>query len=49
MEEAREAMGHVRRLDPTLRLSNIDDWLLVRRPQDFALASEGLRKAGLPE
>jgi TolB-like protein len=49
MEAAREAMGHVRRLDPTLRLSNIDDWLLVRRPQDFALASEGLRKAGLPE
>ena len=48
MTEAREAMSHVRRLDPTLRLGNLDDWLLVRRPQDFALASDGLRLAGLP-
>lgn len=46
---AREAMEHVRRLDPSLNLGNIADWLLVRRPQDFALASEGLRLAGLPE
>jgi tetratricopeptide (TPR) repeat protein len=49
MDEAQQAMIHVRRLDPTLRLSNIDDWLLVRRSQDFARAAEGLRKAGLPE
>lgn len=48
-DDARNAMVHVRRLDPTLRLSNLDDWLLVRRPQDFAMASEGLRMAGLPE
>ncbi len=49
IDEARAAMEHVRRLDPGLNLRNIDDWLLVRRPQDFALASEGLRRAGLPE
>jgi TolB-like protein len=49
MDEAREAMTHVRRLDPTLRLGILDDWLLVRRPQDFALASKGMRMAGLPE
>jgi TolB-like protein len=49
MEEAREAMSHVRRLDPTLRLAILHDWLLVRRPQDFALASEGMRMAGLPD
>lgn len=49
IDQAREAMSHVRRLDPSLNLRNIDDWLLVRRPQDFALATEGLRRAGLPE
>lgn len=49
MDEAREAMAHVRRLDPTLRVGVLNDWLLVRRPQDFALASEGMRIAGLPE
>lgn len=49
MDEAREAMAHVRRLDPTLRVGVLNDWLLVRRSQDFALASEGMRMAGLPE
>lgn len=49
MDEAREAMAHVRRLDPTLRVGVLQDWLLVRRPQDFELAAEGMRMAGLPE
>jgi tetratricopeptide (TPR) repeat protein len=49
IDEAREAMTHVRRLDPSLRQGILHDWLLVRRPQDFALASEGMRLAGLPE
>ncbi len=48
IDEAHVAMAHVRRLDPSLNLRNIDDWLLVQ-PQDFALAAEGLRRAGLPE
>jgi hypothetical protein len=47
-EEARQAMHHVRRLDPTLRIGKLDDWLLVQ-PKDFAVAVEGLRRAGLPE
>ncbi|WFU13987.1 winged helix-turn-helix domain-containing tetratricopeptide repeat protein [Bradyrhizobium sp. CB3481] len=47
-EEARQAMHHVRRLDPTLRIGKLDDWLLVQ-PKDFAVAAEGLRRAGLPE
>jgi TolB-like protein len=47
-KEARQAMHHVRRLDPTLRISKLDDWLLVQ-PKDFAVAEEGLRRAGLPE
>jgi TolB-like protein len=47
-KEARQAMHHVRRLDPTLRIGKLDDWLLVQ-PKDFAVAAEGLRRAGLPE
>jgi TolB-like protein/Flp pilus assembly protein TadD len=49
MTEARRAMVEVRRLDPTLRVGNLDDWLLVRRPQDFEMAVDGLRLAGLPD
>lgn len=49
LTKARQAMDDVRRLDPTLRIGILDDWLLVRRPQDFARAVEGLRLAGLPE
>ncbi|CAN5393134.1 winged helix-turn-helix domain-containing tetratricopeptide repeat protein [soil metagenome] len=49
IDDARQAIAHVRRLDPTLRIGNLHDWLLVRRPQDFAMASDGLRRAGLPE
>ncbi|MGE3773729.1 MAG: winged helix-turn-helix domain-containing tetratricopeptide repeat protein [Gammaproteobacteria bacterium] len=48
-EEARRAMAHLRQLDPTLRTSNLTDYLPIRRPQDLAVLSEGLRRAGLPE
>ena len=49
MEEARRAMQHVRRLDPTLRISKVEDWVVLRRPEDLATFVAGLRKAGLPE
>jgi TolB-like protein len=49
MDEARRAMQHVRRLDPTLRISEVEDWVVLRRPEDLATFVEGLRKAGLPE
>jgi TolB-like protein/tetratricopeptide (TPR) repeat protein len=49
MDEARIAMDHVRRLDPNLRISNVQDWVVLRRPQDLTTFVEGLRKAGLPE
>jgi tetratricopeptide (TPR) repeat protein len=49
MEEAQRAMADVRRLDPTLRLAKLDDWLHFHRPEDAALFADGLRKAGLPE
>ncbi|HMR29794.1 MAG TPA: winged helix-turn-helix domain-containing protein [Geminicoccaceae bacterium] len=48
-DEAERAMRHLRSLDPTLRLSNLGDWLLLRRPQDLAVLADGLRRAGLPE
>ncbi len=47
--EARRAMRHLRELDPRLRVSTINDWLPIRRPQDLAIFADGLRTAGLPE
>lgn len=48
-DEARLAMGHLRRLDPKLRLSNLTNWLPIRRPENLATFMDGLRRAGLPE
>jgi hypothetical protein len=48
-DEARRAMQQVRQLDPALRISNIKDWVLLRRPEDPATFADGLRRAGLPE
>jgi TolB-like protein len=47
--EARRAMDHLRRLDAGLRISNLGDWLPIRRPEDLASFIDGLRAAGLPE
>ena len=47
--EAKTAMDRLRRYDPNLRLSNIADFLTLRRPEDFARWKEALGKAGLPE
>ncbi|HWA50193.1 MAG TPA: winged helix-turn-helix domain-containing tetratricopeptide repeat protein [Dongiaceae bacterium] len=48
-EEAQRAMQHLRQLDPALRISNLTDYLPIRRPQDLAIISDGLRKAGLKD
>ena len=48
-DEARLAVLQLRQLDPELRLSNLDGWLPFRRPQDLAMFSNGLSKAGLPK
>jgi tetratricopeptide (TPR) repeat protein len=48
-DEAGRAIRDMRQLDPTLRVSNITDWLAVLRPEDLAIFADGLRKAGLPE
>jgi adenylate cyclase len=48
--EAREAMARMREIDPGLRLGNIARAMPpLRRPEDLARWTEGLRKAGLPE
>jgi hypothetical protein len=48
-DEAQRAMSHLRQLDPTFRVSSLTDWLPIRRPEDLAMFSDGLRGAGLPE
>jgi TolB-like protein/Tfp pilus assembly protein PilF len=48
-DEGRRAMDQLRKLDPTLRISNLRDWLPIHRPEDLAIFADGLRKAGLPE
>jgi tetratricopeptide (TPR) repeat protein len=49
MAEAQRAMDHLRQLDPTLRLSNLTDWLPIHQPENLATLVDGLRRAGLPE
>ncbi len=49
MDQAQRAMLHMRQIDPTLRISNLKDWLPFYRAQDLATLADGLRKAGLPE
>jgi TolB-like protein/Tfp pilus assembly protein PilF len=49
MAEAQRAMDHLRKLDPTLHLCNISDWLPIHRPENLATLVDGLRRAGLPE
>ncbi|NRP70798.1 Transcriptional regulator HilA [Ensifer psoraleae] len=48
-DEARQAMQRLRALDPSLRVSNLKDWLPIHRPEDLARFADGLRLAGLPE
>lgn len=49
VEQAQRAVHHLRQLDPALRIGNLREWLPIRRPEDFATFTDGLRKAGLPE
>ncbi len=47
--QAQRAMRHLRELDPTLRISNLGEWLPLLRPENLATFADGLRKAGLPD
>lgn len=49
MEQARDAVEHLRRLDPDFRLSRLEGWIPIRRPEHRATFTDGLRLAGLPE
>jgi hypothetical protein len=48
-EEGRRAMAQLHELNPSLRISNLKDWLPIRRAEDLATFADGLRRAGLPE
>jgi TolB-like protein len=49
LSEARAAMAHLLELDPSLRISNLNEVFPLRRPDHLAKFAEGLRKAGLPD
>ncbi|HEX9323961.1 MAG TPA: adenylate/guanylate cyclase domain-containing protein [Xanthobacteraceae bacterium] len=49
LKTAQKAAESLRTLNPSLRLSNIENLISFRRPEDLARLREGLRKAGLPE
>ncbi len=47
--EAQKAMELLAKLDPNLRISNLNELFPLKRQQDKAMWREGLRQAGLPE
>ena len=47
MDKAGQAMQRIRTLDPSLRVSNLKEWLPIHRPEDLARLANGLRLAGL--
>ena len=50
LDEAHQAVARLRRLNPTLRVSNLKDVLgPYRHAEDLSRYEEGLRQAGLPE
>lgn len=49
MDKAKQAMQRLHELDPSLRVSNLKEWLPIQRSEDFARFADGLRLAGLPE
>jgi TolB-like protein len=49
MEQAQDAADRLRKLDPAFRISKLDGWIPIRRPEHRASLANGLRLAGLPE
>ena len=49
MDKAKQAMQRLHELDPSLRVSNLKEWLPIQRSEDFARFADGLRLAGLSE
>jgi TolB-like protein len=48
-DDAQRAMARLSQLDPALRISDIADWYPLRRAEDLAKLTSGLRKGGLPD
>jgi tetratricopeptide (TPR) repeat protein len=48
-EHAQDVMARLLGIDSTLRISNLKNLIPLRRPEDMARLTEGMRKAGLPE
>ncbi|OKO85116.1 winged helix-turn-helix domain-containing protein [Bradyrhizobium sp. AS23.2] len=48
-ERAGKAVDHIRKLDSTFRISSLQGWIPIQRPEHIALFENGLRQAGLPE
>jgi len=49
VDDARKVMAHIRKLYPTMRVSDLKYDHPYRRPQDIDRVLEGLRLAGMPE
>jgi tetratricopeptide (TPR) repeat protein len=47
--EGQKAVARILEIDPSIRLSNLREFMPLRRPEDFERFAEGLRKAGLPD
>lgn len=48
-EQASKAMTRLREVNPALRLTNVSEYIPLRRAEDLRMLTEGLRQAGLPE
>ena len=49
LERARKGVDLALKYKPGLRISNLRELAAFRRDQDFAIFTDGLRKAGLPK
>ncbi len=48
-EQAHTAVEHLQKLNPEFRVSSLEGWIPIRRPEHLARFQDGLRQAGLPE
>ena len=49
LSEAKKTVARLHQLAPSLRVTDVKDWVPFRRSEDLARMEDGLRKAGLPE